>query len=276
MRKKRPPARWDVSVGRKNRIARKFLNGAWPMQRRFCRGLHKKRSFAIFRGRKKKKKACPNQNKQTNTQTRAISPSPLESFSTGNCRPTPTCSPLPRPATLNPSSGGQIMQSDLQAWLFKSPMPKMSRKRYEPFRSCITKLVKCYFDLHKSSRIFKTTQFIKVKWVTANNFHLAVKGGGHSCSGFSSSDGGVVIDLSQLRLVSVDAERKLIMAGGGALWQDVDSAACEKGFATGATFFVLSLVSLLLMSVSLLSLPFHRRALMETISILFGSWRHSK
>ncbi|UKZ81241.1 hypothetical protein TrVFT333_009013 [Trichoderma virens FT-333] len=57
-------------------------------------------------------------------------------------------------------------------------------------------------------------------------------GGGHSTGGCSSSEGGLVIDLSGMRNVSVDKDSKLITAQGGALWEDVDNAAIEKDFAT--------------------------------------------
>jgi FAD/FMN-containing dehydrogenase len=61
---------------------------------------------------------------------------------------------------------------------------------------------------------------------------LAIKGGGHSAAGASSSEGGLVIDLSRhLRGVRVDAENKLAYVGGGAIWADFDKAAIEHGLA---------------------------------------------
>ncbi|RUP52459.1 FAD binding domain protein [Jimgerdemannia flammicorona] len=71
-----------------------------------------------------------------------------------------------------------------------------------------------------------------IKFAVARHIPLVVKCGGHSTNGHSSTDGGIVIDLHQLRNVAVDAERKLIVSGGGALWRDVDAAAAEKGLAT--------------------------------------------
>ncbi|KAF8861730.1 FAD-binding domain-containing protein [Acephala macrosclerotiorum] len=58
-----------------------------------------------------------------------------------------------------------------------------------------------------------------------NSIELAVVGGGHGTSGASSTDGGVVIDLSKMRKVTVDVEAKTVTAGGGALWKDVDDEA---------------------------------------------------
>jgi len=73
---------------------------------------------------------------------------------------------------------------------------------------------------------------LAVKLVNANHLHLAIKGGGHSTSGASSSEGGVVIDLSRhLNGVRVDAENKLAYVGGGAIWADFDQATIKHGLA---------------------------------------------
>ncbi|TFK32231.1 FAD-binding domain-containing protein, partial [Crucibulum laeve] len=62
---------------------------------------------------------------------------------------------------------------------------------------------------------------------------LAIRGGGHSTSGASSSENGLVIDLSRyLKEVTVDVDNKLAYVGGGALWGQVDKAAIEYGLAT--------------------------------------------
>ncbi|KAK4074330.1 FAD binding protein [Trichoderma simmonsii] len=71
-----------------------------------------------------------------------------------------------------------------------------------------------------------------VKFASDNKIDIAVRCGGHSTGGCSSSEGGLVIDLSGMRNVTVDKDSKLITAQGGALWADVDNAAIEKGLAT--------------------------------------------
>jgi FAD/FMN-containing dehydrogenase len=70
-----------------------------------------------------------------------------------------------------------------------------------------------------------------VKWAVRNNAPIAVKGGGHATSGSSSIEGGLVIDLSNMRKVSVNTEDNTILCQGGCIWEDVDMAGAEHGLA---------------------------------------------
>lgn len=60
---------------------------------------------------------------------------------------------------------------------------------------------------------------------------LAVRGGGHSLPGLGVCDGGVVVDLSKLRVVEVDPAAHRAWAGGGATWGEVDRATQTYGLA---------------------------------------------
>ncbi len=61
---------------------------------------------------------------------------------------------------------------------------------------------------------------------------IAVRGGGHNGGGLGICDGGLVIDLSGIRHVKVDPEKKIVIVGGGCTWADVDKATHEHGLAT--------------------------------------------
>ena len=71
-----------------------------------------------------------------------------------------------------------------------------------------------------------------VNFARENGIEVTVRAGGHSIAGFSSSDGGMVIDLSLMRGVDVDPEVRVARAQGGALWGDADRETQAFGLAT--------------------------------------------
>ncbi len=73
-----------------------------------------------------------------------------------------------------------------------------------------------------------------VKIAARGGLPLAVRCGGHSFPGFSTCDGGVVLDLSRMNDVSADQSSCLARVGGGALLGDLDRASSQFGMVTPA------------------------------------------
>lgn len=73
-----------------------------------------------------------------------------------------------------------------------------------------------------------------VNFARDNSLLVAVRGGGHSVAGLSSIDGGMLIDLSAMRGVQVDPERRLAHVQGGAVLGDMDRETQAFGLAAPA------------------------------------------
>ena len=73
------------------------------------------------------------------------------------------------------------------------------------------------------ARCVGTSDVIRaVNFGRENNLEMSVKGGGHNSAGTAVTDGGLMIDLSLMRRVTVDKENKTARVDGGCLLGDVD------------------------------------------------------
>jgi FAD/FMN-containing dehydrogenase len=76
---------------------------------------------------------------------------------------------------------------------------------------------------------------LALKYARTNQLQVAIRGGGHSPSGASSAEDGLVIDLSRyFNYAVVDPEKRTTRIGGGTLWGTVENNAIEHGLASVA------------------------------------------
>jgi FAD/FMN-containing dehydrogenase len=71
-----------------------------------------------------------------------------------------------------------------------------------------------------------------VRFAGTHRMLVSVRGGGHHIAGNAVAEGGLMIDLSGMRSVSVDARHRTARVGPGALLADFDGAAQAHGLAT--------------------------------------------
>ena len=68
-----------------------------------------------------------------------------------------------------------------------------------------------------------------IRFGRERDLEIAIKSGAHSAAGHSAVDDGLVIDLSQMRGVTVDPKPRTARANGGALLGELDIAAQKQG-----------------------------------------------
>lgn len=71
-----------------------------------------------------------------------------------------------------------------------------------------------------------------VSFARTQDLPLAVRSGGHNVAGASVCDGGIVIDLSPMKKISVDPEHRVVRAEAGLTLGDFDRATQAHGLAT--------------------------------------------
>lgn len=70
-----------------------------------------------------------------------------------------------------------------------------------------------------------------IRFAREHGLPLAARGGGHNVAGTAVPHGGVLLDLSPMNSVRVDAERRTVRAGGGARLGDIDHETSAYGLA---------------------------------------------
>jgi FAD/FMN-containing dehydrogenase len=71
-----------------------------------------------------------------------------------------------------------------------------------------------------------------VEFAHQHGLRVSVRGGGHSAPGYGTNDGGLVIDMSPMKGIRVDPQRRTVRAEGGVLWRELDRETQVFGLAT--------------------------------------------
>ena len=75
-----------------------------------------------------------------------------------------------------------------------------------------------------------------VRFGRQHSMTVAVRSGGHSAAGYGTVDDGLVIDLSAMKSIHVDASARTVRVEAGCTWGDVDHATHGYGLATPSGF----------------------------------------
>src|ERR1043166_7221194 len=73
-----------------------------------------------------------------------------------------------------------------------------------------------------------------VRHARSRGLEIAIRGGGHSTAGHSVSEGGLMIDLSRMKRIAVDAESRSARVEPGVLLGELDGATQEHALAVPA------------------------------------------
>ena len=86
-----------------------------------------------------------------------------------------------------------------------------------------------------------------VEYARETGITVSVKGGGHSAQGFAAWDDALMIDLSPMKGIEIDADAGVVKAQAGLTWGEFDAATQEHGLAiTGGRFSTTGIAGLTL------------------------------
>jgi FAD/FMN-containing dehydrogenase len=75
-----------------------------------------------------------------------------------------------------------------------------------------------------------------LRFAQREGLEVSVRGGGHNYAGFALTEGGLMIDLTPLKSIAVDADARRAWCGGGTTWGELDAATQEHALAVTGGF----------------------------------------
>lgn len=116
---------------------------------------------------------------------------------------------------------------------FSGELIRPGESAYEQSRKIWNGMIDRYPALIARCQNTKDVQ-AAVNFAREQNLLIAVRGGGHNVAGYAVCEGGIVIDLSPMRKVSVDPVARTAGVQGGATLGDMDAATQAFGLAAPA------------------------------------------
>lgn len=74
---------------------------------------------------------------------------------------------------------------------------------------------------------------IVIRFARESGLELAVRSGGHSVAGHSATEGGIVLDLRDMKAIDIDVDERTAWAETGLTAAEYSAAVAEHGFVTG-------------------------------------------
>ncbi len=71
-----------------------------------------------------------------------------------------------------------------------------------------------------------------INFARDHNLIVSVKGGGHNVAGNAVCDGGLMIDLSKMKMIQVDPLNRTVTVEPGVIWSELDKATIQYNLAT--------------------------------------------
>ena len=136
---------------------------------------------------------------------------------------------MPTPNAVTPTQAPPAAVDALRAALGEAVVTSAS-DGFDAARSIWNGMI----DRHPAALVVpRSTQDVSaaVKIAAGFNAPVAVRGGGHNVAGTAMPEGAIVIDLSSMRDVTVDPDRRVARTQGGATIGDVDGATQKHGLA---------------------------------------------
>jgi FAD/FMN-containing dehydrogenase len=118
------------------------------------------------------------------------------------------------------------LQGHLRGPAMEAADPGMAHVR-EPFNAMHQPAASLTVECSGTADVIEAVRFAQER-----GLEVAVRGGGHSLAGLSTTRGGMLIDLAPMNGVQVDPDARLARVQGGALWGDVDRETQAFGLGT--------------------------------------------